>query len=71
MSTRGWYEYYVLEMLRDQLGAAYQHLPHSFSVGCYLFFLQRATEEQSRSRRSRYAHKPKEEDPDYQYEYQI
>lgn len=112
MSTRGWYEYYVVDdarkqvslaiqfykwgdatpanaiselidlraatrtlkgrvpvqhvvhLLRDNLGAAYEHLPESFPLGCYYFLLQRAAEELSPFRR-RYYDLPKEERPDY------
>jgi hypothetical protein len=119
MSTRGWYEYYVVnetdctislsmqfykwgdaipwnalcelaalkrvlqnlngrlpvlaldEMLREQLGAAYKQLPQSFPVGCYLFLLQRAQEEETTSKKLRYAGMRKEERPDYQYGFQI
>lgn len=119
MSTRGWYEYYVLneadrtislsmqfykwgdaipgnalselsalkrilqsldgrlpvflldEMLREQLGAAYSQLPQSFPVGCYLFFLQRAQEEETMFKKLRYAGMRREDRPDYQYGFQI
>jgi len=119
MSTRGWYEYYVVnetdrtislsmqfykwgdaipwnalcelaalkrvlqnlngrlpvflldEMLREQLGAGYKQLPQSFPVGCYLFLLQRAQEEETASKKLRYAGMRKEERPDYQYGFQI
>jgi hypothetical protein len=119
MSTRGWYEYYVVneadrtislsmqfykwggaipwnalcelsalkhllqnldgrlpvflldEMLREQLGAACKQLPQSFPVGCYLFLLQRAQEEETMSKKLRYSRLPKKERPDYQYGFQI
>lgn len=118
MSTRGWYEYYVVDdarkqvslaiqfykwgdatptnaigelvdlraatrtlkgrvpvqhvvhLLRDNLGAAYEHLPASFPLGCYYFLLQRAAEELSPFRR-RYYGMPKEERPDYKLGYAV
>lgn len=115
MSTRGWYEFYVVddarkevslaiqfykwgdatpenalaelgtlrevtdrlqrvpvqltrELLRDNLGSAFEQLPASFSLGCYYFFLQRAAEEERLAmfRLGRFADLPKEQRPDYQ-----
>jgi hypothetical protein len=59
------------EMLREQLGAAYKQLPQSFPVGCYLFLLQRAQEEETMFKKLRYAGLRKKERPDYQYGFQI
>lgn len=119
MSTRGWYEYYVIDptsecmslamqfykwgdatpentlsewqflqgqieqaqgrlpiiwlddLLREQLHELYGGLPRHFSVGAFLFLLQRAAEELSPYRQSRYWDLPKEQRPDYRLGFAI
>ena len=113
MSTRGWYEYYVIDstsnsislamqfykwgdatpenalsewrflqdqiekaqgrlpivwlddLLREQLHELHLNLPPHFSVGAFLFLLQRAAEESAPLQRFRYSHLPMEQRPDY------
>ena len=113
MSTRGWYEYYVLDtasatrslamqfykwgdarpenaveewqvlqrqldqaqgllpviwlddLLREQLGDTYPNLPGHFSLGAFLFLIQRANEERSPFRCRDYGQLPEKQQPDY------
>ncbi|CAN2040463.1 conserved hypothetical protein [Candidatus Magnetomoraceae bacterium gMMP-15] len=58
-------------MLREQLGEAYQQLPKYFSLGCYLFFLQRAYEEELPLNQIKFYSLPKEERPDYKLGYEL
>ncbi|MCO5170383.1 MAG: hypothetical protein M9894_28945 [Planctomycetes bacterium] len=121
MSTRGWYEYYVVdegrkelalafqfykwgdatpenaigevetlraltrklngkvpvqhvhELLRDNLGPAFDHLPAEFPLGGYYFLLQRAAEEHRLYpfRSWRGADLPREERPDYKLGFEV
>lgn len=119
MSTRGWYEYYVIDpatnrrtlamqfykwgdavpehaldewlmlseqidkasgllpvvwlddLLCQELGNLYDHLPQQFSVAAFLFLIQRAEEERSPLRNWEYRHLPKDQRPDYQLGFAI
>lgn len=123
MSTRGWYEYYIIDpvkqrmslamqfykwgdatpdnalsewqflqdkvtqaqgqlpviwlddLLREQLHELYENLPEHFSVGAFLFLLQRASEELSPLVQERYSWRysalPQQQHPDYRLGFAI
>lgn len=121
MSTRGWYEYYVInpenkkmsramqfykwgdavpenalaewrffhryilekseelpiilvdDMLREQFSVLYDRLPEYFTLGIFLFFLQRAKEESAPYRHARwkYRNMPLKQRPDYRLGFAI